>query len=359
MLTRMIGSSICITAPKQEKLFWMLPRDARVIELMSELQISGEGAHTAGACSLEYWIILVARAKPEVKIAQILQSVTDTLNMKPFLDTLQEKKPLILLPKGYTGFHGHSGDSFREMVALWFEQGLIELEYTTQSPYVWLGGIGETLLYDRANYDWLKQTPAIYKRILCGNPDAAQIENGVQWSFWARRPSLVMQRIEKGLPCYIDRTDNLVFYGKVENSVQESRRKNTLHEACDEFSMVLGVDTPYTFTQEEYLDKLANAKFGLCMAGFGLKCNREIECMALGTVPVVAPDVDMSCYSNPPQEDIHYIRLKTWESYDALMTIDNISQERWESMSLAAQQWYKENSSVEGLWNLTQKLATF
>jgi hypothetical protein len=111
--------------------------------------------------------------------------------------------------------------------------------------------------------------------------------------------------------------------------------------------------------QEEYLDKLAHAKFGLCMAGFGLKCNREIECMALGTVPVVAPDVDMSCYSNPPQEDIHYIRLKTWESYDALMTIDNISQERWESMSLAAQQWYKENSSVEGLWNLTQKLATF
>ena len=36
---------------------------------------------------------------------------------------------------------------------------------------------------------------------------------------------------------------------------------------------------------DEYLNLLKQSKFGLCLRGFGGKCNREIELMGLGTVP--------------------------------------------------------------------------
>jgi hypothetical protein len=363
-----LGRAICITGPKQEGLFWILPRGGRVIEVQSELQIVGEGVHTAGAASLEYWTILLARAKVDIRRKILVEQVLKTLHAasaasataadaekKPVEET--QEKPQLLLPKGFTGFHAHTGDSFREMASLWFAKGLVELEYTTESPYVWLGGIGQTLLYDRATFQWLNETPATYKQILCGNPDASKVPNGVQWSFWPRRPALLEQRVEAGpLPTYEERTDTLVFYGKIENGVQEKHRANKLHEACDEFFMPLGVEKQYAFDQETYLNKLASAKFGLCMAGFGPKCNREIECMALGTVPVVAPDVDMDRYAVPPQEGVHYLRLKSYDPEDALALVRSTSQDAWEQLSIAAHAWWKANASSEGLWALTQQL---
>ena len=211
-------------------------------------------------------------------------------------------------------------------------------------------------MYDRATFQWLEETPATYKQILCGNPDASKVSNGVQWSFWPRRPALVEQHVEEGpLPTYEKRTDTLVFYGKVENGIQEKYRNNKLYEACDEFFMPLGVEKSYAFDQATYLNKLANAKYGLCMAGFGPKCNREIECMALGTVPLVAPDVDMTHYTNPPQEGLHYIRLKTFDPEMAKEAIQ-MSEKDWKAMSTAAHSWWKHNASAEGLWNVTKSL---
>ena len=114
----------------------------------------------------------------------------------------------------------------------------------------------------------------------------------------------------------------------------------------------------YKYTQEEYLREIAKAKYGLCLAGFGSKCNREIECMALGTVPVVAPDVDMDNYSDPPQVNVHYIRLMTYVPKQAKEMLDSISDEQWKTMSANCHAWWKKNASVDGLWNLTQKLSS-
>ena len=358
ILSRMLGASICITGPYQEKLFWMLPRGARVIEVQSELKISGEGAHTAGAASLEYWIVLLARAKSDARRKYLVEQILKTLdsNSNFFLEKESLRtKPTILLPKDPKGIHEHSGDSFREMLGLWFEKGYIELEHT-DSPYVWAGKVGDILLYDRPSYEWLYDTPVTYKRIFCGNPKASDIPRGVSWGFWPRRPILVEQRVEAGLPAYEERTDTLVFYGKVENKRQELHRTNNLHEACDKFSMPSGKTSEYMYSQEEYLDKLAQAKYGLCMTGFGLKCNREIECMALGTVPVVAPDVDMNEYANPPKEGVHYIRAKSWNPEELKAQIAEQTKESWMNMSNAAHLWWKINCSSEGLWNLTHSL---
>ena len=77
--------------------------------------------------------------------------------------------------------------------------------------------------------------------------------------------------------------------------------------------MVKGASEPYPFTQKQYLENLGDARFGLCLAGYGWKCHREVECMAMGCVPLVAPECDMDSYAEAPIEGVHYKRVKTPE----------------------------------------------
>jgi len=103
------------------------------------------------------------------------------------------------------------------------------------------------------------------------------------------------------------------------------------------------------------LKKLQTARYGLCLAGYGKKCHREIECMAMGCVPVVSPEVDMDSYADPPVEGFHYLRVKGVT--DIKERIARLSPEAWEAMSVAGFQWWQKNASAEGLWKLTQTLA--
>jgi hypothetical protein len=362
ILQRVSGVKFCISAPRQERLFWLLPKDAHVIDIMSELNISGEGAHYAGACSLNYWVNLVPKMKTDIRrkflCERVLANLQQIENKREEVPKNVERrsKQKIVMPIGQTGFHAHSGDSFREMVGIWAERGLVEIEESNKTSYVWWGEQGDTILYDRANFDWIRKTPENYNKILCGNPHASEIKGGIQWSFWPRRPRLLESQLSNGVLGYEDRTRGLVFYGRIENSVQKEHRTNDLYKACDEFDMPIGANQPYKYTQREYLEKLSKSKYGLCLAGFGPKCNREIECMALGTVPVVAPDVDMENYYNPPKEGVHFIRLKTFDPEEAKKAISEISEEKWKSMSLAAHEWWKENCSPDGLFLLTKAL---
>ena len=161
----------------------------------------------------------------------------------------------------------------------------------------------------------------------------------------------------------------LVFYGKIENKVQEKRR--TLHDwsnVCDGYCLqnmpdILRNPNKYSPSElkktiplppKDYLEALANAKFGLCLAGYGKKCHREVECMAMGCVPVCAPEVDMESYANPPQEGVHYIRVNGPEEIS--VKVASIPEEKWAAMSAACIQWWRQNASTEGSWALTQKL---
>lgn len=345
-----VGAHACVSGPGCKDLFWLLPNNIRVIDCMGETRVEGYSAQVAGACSLDYWVVLLPRGKSDAIAKLCVEKVDKTLEKQLPTD---EKKPIIVMPTNQQGFHAHSGDTFREMARLWAEKGYVEIQ-EANTPFVWLGGIGETLLYDRPTFAWLKEQdpPTTYKKILCGNPPPHAV-NGIPWSFWPRRPSLVEELAPK---LYTNpRTKAMVFYGAVENTVQKKHRNNRLGEACEEYSLVEGAN--YKFTQEEYLRELAKAKYGLCLTGFGAKCNREIECMALGTVPVVAPDVDMDNYNDPPQKDVHYIRLMTFTPEHAKQMIQSITDEQWLTMSTNCHAWWKKNASVDGLWATTQRLS--
>ena len=92
----------------------------------------------------------------------------------------------------------------------------------------------------------------------------------------------------------------------------------------------LGDSFKWTYTQDEYLDKISHAKFGLCLAGFGPKCNREIEYFGLGIVPIMAPQVD-TVYYNKLEEGVHYLRVDRAEEVPDL--IKSTSKEKWKEMS--------------------------
>jgi hypothetical protein len=64
----------------------------------------------------------------------------------------------------------------------------------------------------------------------------------------------------------------------------------------------------------------------------------------------------MNTYANPPQEGIHYIRLKSFDPVEAKAQLATITQEVWDQLSIAGHEWWKVNASVEGLWKLTQRL---
>ena len=76
--------------------------------------------------------------------------------------------------------------------------------------------------------------------------------------------------------------------------------------------------------------------------------------MAMGCVPVCAPEVDMDSYAQPPVAGVHYLRAGTPE--EALDLIEAMDEATWTKMSLAGRAWWKENCSCEGSFKLTQKL---
>lgn len=356
IIQRVVGVAYCIFSPGSEGLLWMLPSSAKVLEVMMETKISGHGAHMAGACSLEYWISLLPREKGDAKVNVAVERICDTLQMMKEETREESHVPRVIVPKGFTGFHEHAGDSFREMVDIWEERGLVSVERSISSPYVWWSAIGNVLLYDRATFDWLKQTPTLYEKILCGNPNASEVPKGVQWSFWPRHPKLVEELASQPLMSWKERTQKMVFYGRIENEVQLQNRCNDLVKSCSDYDIPVGPDAKYKYSARDYLIALSRSKFGLCLSGFGAKCNREIECMAFGTVPVVAPDVDMHNYVNAPQDGIHYIRLKSFNPEEAKAIVDSIEEEEWSRMSSCAREWWKQNASAEGLFQLTASL---
>ncbi len=354
------GASVLI-APltkktKSQHFYWLLPEGAKVIELQHELMPFGEGIHEAGAANVELWFSSVPRSNKETLQQYVQQAVYFALLEMSYTYMKDKAKPTIHVPIGQEGFHSHTGDSFREMVELWQEKKYVTIERDPTIAFCWLGIPGETLLYDRPTLKWLEAAPAgerSYQLALMGNPAPTE-DLQKSWSFWPRKPKLLEALLEKEPP-KTTRTKRLVFYGKIENQVQRQRRTaQDWFTACDDWAMA-GEMEPPKYTHEEYLRRLGQAKFALCLAGYGFKCHREIEAMAFGTVPICAPDVDMSNYANPPKEGVHYFRAK--DPAGARLLSEQTTHDQWLTMSRACQQWWKENASAEGLWNLTKKLA--
>jgi hypothetical protein len=334
---------------------WLAPVGSKIIELQEEREPSNSLLHLCAAAGLEWTLLQYPRSTPDGFKKIILKE------FKKWFSTDEEKKsvlPIIYTPPRSMkfGFFGHKGDAFREIIDLWEEKGFIERKEDPSITNCWLGAIGAegTLLYDRPTWNWLDKSSEkeqVYKVCLVGNPDPSEKLNTKPWIFWPRQPRLVEESASKlSVNTYHDRKDLLVFFGRVENDEQGKWRKDIgeWEKLCSKFSMPLGAKQPYALNPQEYLEALANSKYGLCLRGYGPKCNREIELLAMGTVPVVVGGVDMDNYNEPFVEGIHYIRVSGPD--DAREKLKCIKESEWETMSKAGHIWWKQNASIEGSW---------
>jgi hypothetical protein len=247
----------------------------------------------------------------------------------------------------------HCGDTFRELVDLWQEAGYCTVE-ESPNDFVWVNEVGSIILYDYPRIDD-RQIPH-FQYGLFGN-HVPNHDRCLPWTFWARAPRLLESCRNSGIKSYEERNIESIFLGKIENSIQDDNRRNQDWSSAEVELFNCPVDKPgpdyYMYSQKEYLDLVGSSKFGLCLAGYGPKCNREIELIGMGTVPVFAPEVD-NTYHEPLIEGVHFIRIQSPDQFKPV--ISSITQEQWQKMHDAGQDWYARNASVEGSFNLTKSI---
>lgn len=270
-------------------------------------------------------------------------------------------KWILRIPKQpMSGMAHHTNDSYRELVFL-MEKNYkdVKVYEDPNTIHCWLAPT--ISLYDRDTLQWYNDEMKNASFLLIGNGNV-KIDRPIihknqptlqihPWIYWPRRPSILEELITNEDTLYYDeRPIESIFIGNYENAVQkEHRTKDDWSEVIEEFHCTSG--SQHKFTPREYLEKLGQAKYGLCLRGYGSKCHREVELMAFGTVPIVTPDVCIDSYLNPPQENVHYIRVDC--PADLRGKIDAVDKKTWEKMSDACFDWYQDNCMSDRAWDLT------
>ena len=279
------------------------------------------------------------------------------------IDRIINKNWTIKIPKQpRQGLWRHANDSFRELVFLYKKNNSDVNIELIDNGHCWLGN--HILLYDRPTREWFNQDLIDTSLILLGNGHINQEgkllkDNGLNvkpWIFWPRRPFVLERMLDNNkILNYHERKTGSIFIGNFENQVQEKYRltNQDWKYVLDEYHCTAG--TKHKFTQEEYLNKLRNAKYGLCLRGYGSKCHREVELMAFGTVPIITESVSIDSYIDPPKEDIHYIRCHDPKNLKEI--ISKINEEQWTNMSNNCYDWYQRNVySKQSFTNMINKI---
>lgn len=259
-------------------------------------------------------------------------------------------------------FFNHKGDTFRELCVLMVEKHNDIKIVPYEGFHVMLSRQMNVLLYDRPTLEFINKNDPLVKqcsKILIGNgskeKEVAILEqnnlHAKPFIFWARKPSILEKFIEiNNSKSYDERLYNTIFIGNIENSVQSEWRDNkrSWNDVVDKFIITSG--SQHVFTQNEYLEHMSNSRFGLSFAGYGCKCNRDIELMALGTVMLRTDGVNVDSYYEPLVEDVHYINVDSKE--DILKIVNSVSKERWKIMSKACKEWYIRNCHSSNTFNI-------
>lgn len=266
-----------------------------------------------------------------------------------------ETKPTVYLPHPR---HGHKGDSFRELAVMWRERELVDLQISPDR-YCWWGFPGDVLLHDLPLvYDVEPQLPE-YKLGLFGNEMIEEEgRNNQRWIFWSRNPKIINNFLTDGKGHIREpkfRYIESMFVGKIENALQANNRfqsKIDWSKYIEDFKVVKGVNTPYPYTPQNYTVLMAKSKFALCLPGYGPKCNRDIEAITLGCIPIMTPGCCTEYY-NPLVENENYLRIRDESEIESVLRTDDITLSKIYHNN---RKWYDENVSVQGSFATTKEI---
>jgi hypothetical protein len=267
------------------------------------------------------------------------------------------QKWIIRVPKQpIIGMGKHKNDSYRELPVLMKVRNKdVDIQYSENTIHCWIEP--NILTYDRPTLEWVDEEVNRASLILLGNGDTGvegkQLDHICTikpWIFWPRKPMLLEKILKRnGVLLWDERETESIFIGNYENSTQEKYRvtKNRWTDVITEYHCTEGKE--HKFTHEEYLMKLRTSKYGLCLRGYGSKCHREVELMAFGTVPIMAPGVTTDSYMESLIEGVHYIRVT--KPSDVPGKLDGISETKWAEMSEACYDWYQRNVYSTNCWS--------
>ena len=251
--------------------------------------------------------------------------------------------------------YNHANDSYRELLMMYKKDVKVESGNCDNILFSDL-----ITLYDRPTLQWFNNDVKNSYLCLLGNGDLNNegkiLQNFVKttsWIFWPRNP----KKFEEYLANNNSEGERLVesvFVGNYENDVQEKYRVSShdrlkWEDVVEKFYLTKG--SSYKFTPQQYMSLLQESKFGLCLRGFGSKCHREVECMGLGTVPIITPNVCISSYIDPPILNKHYVYVERPE--DLKTVLESISFEKWQEMSRNCKNWYMKNVHSDFSWETT------
>jgi hypothetical protein len=250
----------------------------------------------------------------------------------------------------------HKGDTSRELIDMWQESGYCEIiDGQCDDVFLWANSPGDILLYEYDRYDVYPGLPAKWKVGLFGGMQSID-PRAKAWIYWPRHPRQLEEKIEEGIKAYDERKIQSIFLGKIENQVQlHNRTRYNWSEVIELFNMPIAMGDSFTwpYTQQEYLDKVSKTRYGLCMPGYGPKCNREVEYLGLGVVPIVTSRVCTAFY-DPLIEGMHFLRAETPKKLQELL--ETHTQPKWEYMSHHGRLWYERNCSRKGSYETTKRI---
>ena len=256
------------------------------------------------------------------------------------------------------------GDSFQELADCWGEAGFCEV-LRGANQLSWLHDDdqrGPVLLheYDRCNDSdregWVRHVQELKQEARLALFANEVPPNESPWIYWPRHIQEVTQVCDKGILSYDERDCHSIFIGAAENPVQYVNRTKFDWGLCVDnfdFSVNLFSKNPHKYSNLEFLKLIRRARFGLSLEGYGPKCQRDIEYMANGVVPVFTWDT-FNDYHNPLQEDVHYLYAR--HPREVKEKIAATSKEKWQEMSNNCVEWFNKNCSIEGSFKTTMEI---
>ena len=244
-----------------------------------------------------------------------------------------------------------------DLIMAWHERGWCDIEHH-DGPYYWVNEIGSILLFDRDQVAdlidkkkpfprWEGEVP--YKYAFFTNGYGLDNDRNLKFNYWSYNPMGLEDKVNSAARLtYNERTISSVFLGSVENESQEYFRNRFKDWGAHigEFYIAdkLNKKEKAKYTFGEYLEKVAQSKFGVSFRGNGPKCYREIEYAAMGTPLIITEGVDVD-YPDPLIEGVHYFRAKNPE--DIPKFVAETSASVWEEMSQNCRNWYLKNFTLD------------
>ena len=245
---------------------------------------------------------------------------------------------------------------FYKLIKEWERLGLAEIgerppyparRYMRHIFSVWVGRVGGLVLDPTTTRVTATNDPFEHALITEYTDRVRDIPNTHPWNFWVR--DLDAYNVVRNEMVNVKKKVESIFSGTIRGAVHE---RNKWKNSTEIFSF--SGATHYKKTNRlrnsiiDYYRLVSSSKFGLCPVGDQGFCQREVETIGLGAIPVFTPGT-LNRYHEPMVEDEHFIYAENPEEMH--QKINGISEEKRTWMVERGQDYYKRRLSPEGMWS--------